>query len=189
VLKAILASALCVALTACGMIPNRYGPKTLQPAMSGDNTGVILMSAGAKDKCITASIFLKMLPSDKGYYSGEIALPAVDAYPTPSDFTDHFGFVHTIRVPAGSYYFAPWLANPYATPVQVPRYDFSVAAGETVYLGEYYQSVSCSLSTRAEIRDNWERDRAVIARINPSIDLSKANTRLLTYSGNALPKK
>ena len=111
---------------------------------------------------------------------------AVDTSYSKSDFSDHFGFVHAVRLPAGQYYVAPWLANHVINPVQVPRYDFTVGAGETVYLGEYRMSVSCSASTNAAIFDKWERDRSLFAQRNPSIDLANVAVRPLTLTGAAL---
>jgi hypothetical protein len=178
----------CLLLVGCGTLSNRYSPARFAAAGSpAPDGGVIIFSAGAPERCISFSTFLKLLRSEQSYRDREVALPPVDVYAIDSDFSDHHGFIHVIALPAGDYYLSPWLANPYYTVVRTPRYDFRVRAGEVVYLGEYFQPGRCHIGD-ASINDKWARDRALVAERNPSIDLSNATTRLMQLTGDALAR-
>lgn len=181
----ILLIAAFAALSACGTLPNYNSPDRLAPALAEDGTGVVLISTGAVSSCMTQATFLKIKKDGEGYMSDSRAL-LVDTPFTKSDFDDHVGFVHAIRLPAGKYYVAPWAANPYVTAVKIPRFDFTVTAGETEYIGEYFMPISCSLANLSGFADAWQRDSAVISRKNAKLDLSNVVHKLAVFGGNAV---
>lgn len=176
---------LACALTACGTMSNRFAPELLTPALiAQEGNGVVLISTSAADKCVSFSTFIALHPQGESYTTNAAAQP-VDAYVMKSDLENGFGFINAFALHAGNYYFSPWLANPYFVATRSPRYDFTVAAGEVVYLGQYHQPGRCAIGDGV-ISDQWERDRAMIAARNSNIDLSHVNTRLLRYSGAAV---
>jgi len=182
----LIASALVLLLSGCGTMTNRYAPEKWTAAAPAEGTGLILFSTGAPERCTMAATFLKLLPEGKPYHFAETALPSVDAYVLKSDFADHQGNLHLIPVPAGQYYFAPWTANPYLVPTKVPKASFSVAAGEIVYLGEYFMPVACSTTTLGRISDQKQRDLALLKSKNPNVDTTHVVTRLMVFNGEAM---
>jgi uncharacterized protein YceK len=178
-----------MSLAGCGTVNNRFGPQTLTESVPNSSTGVVLMSTGAKEKCITAATFFKVLKEDQKYFAREIALLSVDAYPLKSDFPDFHGNVHALALPVGRYYLAPWLANPYATAKRITRYDFDVKAGEVTYLGNFYMSAQCSLSTAGAFTDSMERDLAVVFSKKPSLNTSSVRKQILKPTGLAVDRE
>lgn len=124
-----------------------------------------------------------MIPDGSSYGRNALALLPVDAYTGKSDFETHRGFVHAVSVPPGKYYFSPWLANGMLITTAAPRFDIEVAAGEIVYVGEYFLPVRCAAGSYARINNQWARDSAIIATQNANIDLSRATTRLMVHTG------
>jgi uncharacterized protein YceK len=177
-----------IVLAGCGTVNNRFGPQTLSDSVPNSSTGVVLISTGAKEKCITASTFFKVLKDEHKYFDREIGLLSVDAYPLKSDFSNFHGNVHALALPAGRYYLAPWLANPYTTPKRITRYDFDVKAGEVTYLGNYYMSVQCSLSTTGAFTDYLERDLAVVLSKKPSLNTASVRKQILKPTGLAVER-
>ncbi len=152
--------------------------------MADEANGVVLISANADDKCMSFSTFLSLHAQGDPYKKHGPLIP-VDVYAIKSDFSDSYGFVSALAVPAGNYYFSPWLANSYFIAKRAPRFDFSVAPGEVVYLGEYHQPGRC-VTGEGVVTNKWERDREKIAIKNPDIDLSNVSVRILRYSGDAV---
>src|SRR5262249_32647953 len=93
------------------------------------------------------------------------------------------GNLYVIPLSAGTYYFMPWTNDPLVRPILQPQATFSVAAGETVYIGEYYMSASCQLTTLYEVRDQTTRDMALLKSKDPRFDASKVTTRMMVISG------
>lgn len=177
----------CALAAACGTMQSAYRPAMLSADHLADpQRATVLLSTGAPEECVSFSTFLYMMPAGSSYGRNVVALLPVDGYTIKSDFEAHQGTVHALSVAPGRYYFSPWLANPYFTATASPRFDIAVEAGEIVYVGEYYLPGRCSAGSYADINDKWERDRAIIAAQNPNIDLSRATTRLMVLTGNAI---
>jgi hypothetical protein len=171
-------------------INNRYRPELLSPTvLQQGNQGVVVLSAGAWDKCIILSTFLKVLAADQQYNGREYALLGVDAYPIKSDFNDHHGFLHAIALPAGRYYISPWLAHPQYIPERVPKFEFSVTAGEMTYLGEYFLEYSCSSGVLGGFRDQSSRDLPLLKARRPDLDINRLRVQLPVYGGLAIGKE
>jgi len=110
----------------------------------------------------------------------------VDASTVRSDFTDHQGNVHAVVLPAGKYYLAAWMANPYMNPVRIPKAEFSVAPGEMVYLGEYFSSTGSNGAALGIFRDQHERDLKIVAQKNPELARASIVTRIAEFNGWAV---
>lgn len=176
-----------VFLTACGTINNHADPAKLVGRPVPKDSAVVIMSAGAPAHCISSATFLKMIPDGQDFHSsGLVALLSVDGYAVKSDFDDHHGSLHAVVVPAGKYYFAPWVANPYIKQITAKRADISLAAGEVVYLGEYFMPVSCGMNTLSVFRDQRERDLQLLAKRNPELSKENIVVRIPAFTGYAI---
>jgi hypothetical protein len=110
----------------------------------------------------------------------------VDAKPIRSDYTDHHGFLHAIALPAGHYYLSPWLAHPDMLPERIPKFEFSVSAGEVTYLGEFFLDYSCSSAIYGGFHDQSSRDLPMLKARRPDLDTSQIRVQLPTYGGLAV---
>ena len=173
-------------LTGCGTLNNRNHPENISTTQVSSGSGIVILSAGAPEKCFSTSTFLKVLPAARSYFDSEVALLSVDGYAVKSDFADHHGYLHAVPLAPGTYYLAAWIANPYVKPVHVPKAEFSVSAGEVIYLGEYYMSVSCVWNPQSQFRDQEKRDMALLAQMNPTLAKAHVVKRISAFSGYAV---
>ena len=183
----VVAAAALLALSGCATATN-WSPEKLAAGTKSDGAGVVLLSAGAPGSCVAKSTFLKVMADGQRYSATSLALLPVDSYVARNDFQDHFGAVFALRLPAGRYYLTTWVANPYLTIASPPRYDFSVGAGETVYLGEWRTAATCSGGAAPVVVNEWERDRGIISQRNPAIDLSNVSQRMAALSPAGAPE-
>jgi hypothetical protein len=174
-------------LSACGTLKSPYAPERMSAATPPAGSALIVFSTGAPRKCVSESTFLKLLPEGASERDKEIARVSVDAWVVKSDFTDHQGTLQVIAVPAGNYYFTPSVDSTVIRTVLQPKATFSVAAGETVYLGEYDMLEACTLSALYEVHDQMTRDMALLKRKDPRFDTSKVTKRLMVLSGGLPP--
>jgi hypothetical protein len=116
----------------------------------------------------------------------DIALLSVDGYAVKSDFADHHGNLHAVKLAPGRYYVAAWIANPYVKPVRVQKAEFTVGAGEVVYLGEYFMPVSCVWNPSVEWRDQQERDLKLLVQKNPALASRAVTKRIGAFTGYAV---
>ena len=135
-------------------------------ALSSSQSGVVLLTTGAPEHCISMATFLKVFDLASKKATASPLIP-VDVYANKSEFADHHGTVNAVSLPPGSYYVSPWTANPYVTPIKTPSFAFEVRPGETTYVGELYMTRSCGLSTTFVVRDQYERDVKVASDKNP----------------------
>jgi hypothetical protein len=77
------------------------------------------------------------------------------------------------------YFFMPKRTE--LTPLDVPIFKFAVLPGETVYLGEFFMSVSCALDDRIVIRDAYDRDVALAIKQDPEFARRPVTRRLMTF--------
>lgn len=177
----LFASSLAVLCGGCGMVPNRYSAAKLDLSARPEEA-VALLSAGAPERCITNATQLEL--RQDGRFSNVAYLP-VDNYAVPSDFTTHHGYLHAVRLSPGRYYLSPHIANPYVTIKKVPRIDFTVSAGEVVYLGEFFLVQSCGSENLAELRDREERDLALLREKNPALAAAPIVKRIPVFASSA----
>ena len=159
---------LAIACAGCGTMDYRLGPQNFDVPGRKPGEGVVIASAGAAERCTSMSTSLTIAPADQPYAKGGITAIPVDAYVFDSDYADHFGKLSVFSLPPGRYQLYPYLANPYMVPKQVPKWEFSVEAGEVVYIGELFATRSCSSSMLIEVRDEEARDLALLRTRNPA---------------------
>lgn len=179
--------AIALILSGCGILSNSNAPENMRSATPPPGSGLIVFSTGAPGKCVSQPTFLKLLPQGASEQGKGIARADIDASVLKSDFADHQGNLQVIAVPAGNYYFAPWIDSNVVRTVTQPKATFSVAAGETVYLGEYYMLQACTLSALYEVHDQMERDMALLKSKDPRFDTSKVTKRLMDLAGGVPP--
>lgn len=178
---------IAAALTGCGTLNNHNDPAKLLGKAAPKDSAIVIISAGAPEHCIVSATFLKVIPAGKAFNSmSEVALLSVDGYAVKSDYTSHHGSLHAIVLPAGQYYFAPWVANPYIQQITAKKADFSVAPGEVLYMGEYFMPASCSMQTLSVFRDQRERDLQLLSKRNPELSKENIITRIPTFTGYAV---
>jgi len=154
-------------LSACGTISNKTGIESLPTtAFSASNTGVVLLSAGAPEYCVSQATFLSIRESATKKVVESVPSIGVDVYVHKSDFADHHGTVNAFQLPPGSYYLTPSVANPYIHTLSAPTFEFDVKAGETTYVGELFMTRACALNTSFEVRDRFDRDMALAMKKN-----------------------
>lgn len=167
--------------SACGSLPNKTSVEALpSTALSAPNTGVVVLSAGAPQHCMSQATFLSVRHLSTKKVVESIPSIPVDVYVNKSDFTDHHGTVNAFQLVPGTYYLTPSMANPYVRNVKVPTFQFEVRAGETTYVGQLFMTQACALNTRYEVRDQYERDMRIAAQKNPAIVNRTPVKRLLT---------
>jgi hypothetical protein len=173
-------------LTSCGVLPNRLGPEKISPSDLSGGSAIVILSAGAPSPCTSTGTELDIKPADEPYSGSNAAYMPVDFSIVKSDFSDHHGFLHVIKLAPGNYYITSGIANPYVQAIKIPKYDFSVSAGEVVYLGEYYLAVSCVWNTASQFRDQEERDIMLLKKKNPAFSNVKIVKRIPLMSGYAI---
>ena len=172
--------------TSCGTLDNINRPELLTAEKLTDGKGIVLLSTGApRRNGITATMLLLESRSSDGS-SHEIRVFSVDNAYVKSDFTDRYGLLNAIALPPGRYSFTPWLAHPAYIPVHRPRFEFVVAAGEILYLGEYrltrhttaWTPYGPGLETAGVFEDQSARDLPLFSARNPRLDVSKVRVQL-----------
>ncbi len=154
----------------CGTVPN-YASVARVPgaALTSQQEGVVLMSSGAPEHCMSMATFLKVFDAtSKTVVEGGPLIP-VDGYIYKSEFADHHGTVNGFALPPGRYFVAPWVANPYVKAIKIPAFGFDVRPGETTYIGELFMTRSCGLNTTFLVRDEYDRDVRLATEKNPLV--------------------
>lgn len=181
---------LIVAIVAgCGGLPSRTNPSGLPASNIGGANAVIILSTGAAEGCrkfpppkLTE---LAILRDDATYSMWHImATFLTDDIFVKSDFDDHPGNLHSLTIVPGDYFFAPYQGTSH--PIQVPKYNFSVSAGEVVYLGEYWLTSHCGLQASGNFQDREQRDMALLTKLNPTLANAHIVKRIPAFSGYAL---
>jgi len=181
--RAVLAIAIVVLLAGCGTVTSEYEPSNVVDAPPPCGSGLIVFSTGAPSRCVHLATYLELRPEGGSGREKPLARAGVDSYIVKSDFEDHQGNLHVMPVPAGRYYLATWTDNPLVRQVTQPKAVFSVEAGESVYLGEFYMRQGCGFEQRYEVNDQITRDLALLKSKASRIDPSKITKRLMELSG------
>lgn len=174
-----------VLVVSCGL-PNRLRPEKVSASDISGSAAIVVLSTGAPEPCTSTATEIDIKPASEPYSGSNAAYMPVDTSMVKSDFADHHGFLHVVRLEPGAYYLTTGIGNPYVKAVQVPKYDFSVSAGEVVYLGEYYMSVSCAWNTVSAFRDQEQRDIALLKQRNPAFAKVSVVKRIPAMSGYAI---
>ncbi len=181
--KKILTTLITLVISGCGTMTNRWAPEQIDTSSLTNGSGIVILSTGAPDKCVSTSTALRIQPVGSKKGQNVIAGAPVDVYAIESDFSDHHGFLHAIALPAGHYQAYPEIANPYVKARRVDKAEFSVNPGEVVYIGEYFMPVACTFNTVSEFRDRQSRDLSLLRTKNPKLAEFPVSKRLATFTG------
>jgi len=137
--------------------------------------GIILFSTESDRTALRYALALSVIDAER---HKEVPLNIfVDASFLPSDFEELHGNVRSLQLNAGRYYVTPRSGNPYACLRYRPQFEFTVRAGEIVYIGSFRRvGNSVEYSPGA----NRERDIKFFLERNPA--LSQTEIRLETAS-------
>jgi hypothetical protein len=133
---------------------------SVSPGAVDDSIGVVVFSVGAPQRHRTNVAYLLVYPQGSMETVRRMPMVPIDRFSGRSDFADHYGRVHVMQLPPGSYYFSTELMSA-RTRVR-PTFLFEVRPGEVTYVGEVFME-SGSGPRSFRIRDEFDRD-IVIAR-------------------------
>jgi hypothetical protein len=165
---------------------NRLAPEKLNLARVASDAGVLVVSTGAAERCISTATMLNLTPAGLPYAKGGIVGINVDAYVIKSDFADHQGTLSVFELKPGNYQLYPSIMNPYVTPSKIPKAEFSIAAGEVLYIGEFFMPISCNWGNATEFRDQEVRDMKLLLERNPQFAEKPTTKRIAKFTGYIL---
>ncbi|GAB2879099.1 hypothetical protein GCM10027277_55430 [Pseudoduganella ginsengisoli] len=151
-----------------GIVANHTSPDRIR---LGDfqkaDSGIVVLSMGSDKECSVYSKFMYVKDANGADVPGFSGM-SIDVYAVKSDFTDHYGTVNALTLPAGKYFLAPRYANWQIVSKTMPMLPFEVVPGQTTYLGEVYLSPACGQESRMLVRDQYPRDMRVLIGKNPA---------------------
>jgi hypothetical protein len=171
-----------MALCGCATFSNPNAPEKAAAAPP-PGSGIVILSTGAKERCISMSTHINISPVEPGSSDG-VGNISVDDYIYKSDFPDHQGNVSVVTLRAGRYVVFPTAMNPFLRPVKTPQAEFAVDAGEIVYIGEFYMPVACSSEYLTTFNDRSDRDLALVRTRNPAYRDATIVRRIAKLTGN-----
>lgn len=158
-------------LTSCMYGNPRAISKLPASSFSSKDSGVVIVSTGAKEKCFMSYTTASAYRRETKKYASYLMINYKNY---PSDSEQYYGRVNAFILSPGRYYLAPVTMKiiPLFITLHVPypdNFEFEVKAGETVYIGELYMNNTCGDPTQLEVRDQYERDIAVAKEKNKSL--------------------
>ena len=141
---------------------------------------IVVMSAGSTDRCMINAASVRVSRDGDRWHLNIEQMVVANGVAEKSLFADHQGTVVVFHLPPGRHYVFPWPLNGALTPNHVPRTDFTVSAGDVVYLGEVFIDSGCSLTVHVSYHDEFERDMAILKARNPAFAQAPVVKRLLT---------
>lgn len=193
---------LCLALTAalsgCGILSNPNAADKLSDAdLAAGDKAVVVFSTGIPESCGGGAklIDLSFFASGASYAQDQRAATfTLNNHYLKSDFADHPGNLNAVALPPGDYQiapFAPGIAGVNGgftytirgTLGEIRRYDLHLAAGDVVYLGEYWMVGACDGVGRGSFRDQEQRDLQLLAEKNPHLAQARIVKNILEPAG------
>lgn len=166
---------------------NRADAKFAEPAKIKKDEGYVVISTGTNyvDQ-FGAGVFLTIAPATAKYMQDELALLAVGSQVLKSDFSDHFGLLHAVKLKAGAYQYYQANLDLRRYAISVPNARFQVVAGQVTYLGEFFYTMSLKTRDRSDMRDNEQRDMSLLLQKNPGLAALPRIKNVVQYSGYVL---
>ncbi len=115
---------------------------------------------------------------DDHYHLNIVGRISVNSKVDKSMYSDHQGQLSVNRLTPGTYRVYQLSQGPFV-PRGLSEVDFSVSAGEVVYLGEVWWQPSCATAFGVEYRDKFDRDLAVLRTLNPALAAAPIQKRIL----------
>lgn len=158
---------------------NAYAAKRARPIPKA-GYGIVVISTHALKPCWAMSTTLLVYSEHARVPGLEAMQLTIDNSLLGSDFPDHTGSLDVLTLPAGNYRVRPRPADPKMYIREDPIWQFTVAAGEALYLGEFDANPSCSMTPGYSIVDQQERDLSLVATLNPAFSSVQFTKRLMT---------
>ncbi len=147
----------------------------------GSNTdAIVIMSAGSAESCVGNPASIRVSQDGDRWHLNIETMFVANGVAEKSLFADHQGTVVVFHLPAGRHYVFPWPLNGTLRVTETPRTDFTVAAGEVVYLGEVFIDSGCAWKNTVSYHDQFERDMAILKARNPAFAQAPVIKRVLT---------
>ena len=143
---------------------------------------VVLIAGGSRDYCGPNPTSIRILADGDHSPLNTKGIMGFNSALDTSMYKDHQGVLMAMRLEPGRYYAFPFPLNGTLRVVAVPRADFTVAAGEVVYLGEIYLEAGCNLDNVISFRDEFDRDMAVLKAQNPTLAQTPIQKRILVVT-------
>ncbi|MDZ5636210.1 hypothetical protein [Janthinobacterium sp. GMG1] len=171
----------------CGSMSNRADAKLAEPAKMKQDEGYVVISTGTNyvDQ-FGFGVFLTIAPVQAQYRQDELALLAVSSQALKSDFSDHFGLLHAVKLKAGAYQYYQANLDVRRYAISVPNARFHVVAGQVTYLGEFFYTMSLKTRDRSDMRDKEQRDMTLLQQKNSALAALPRIKNIAQYSGYVL---
>ena len=144
----------------------------------GEQDAVVIVGGGSATTCVGNPTGVRIL--EEGERS-HFYVKGITGFNSPMDtslYKDHQGVLTAMRLEPGSYYAVLWPFNGMIEPIKPPHFQFTVAAGEVIYLGELYLGNGCDLNNRVTVRDEFDRDMALLKAQNPGLAKASIQKRV-----------
>lgn len=155
----------------------------------GEQDSVVLISGGSPSTCLQNPMSVRILADGDSSHFNVVGISGFNSPLDTSMYKDHQGVLMAMRLAPGRYYAALWPFNAMNVPTATWRADFTVDAGEVVYLGEIFQKGGCDFTGMVRGRlqmeafesfnDQFDRDMTVLAKINPALAHASIKKRVL----------
>src|SRR5262245_28405424 len=104
----VLITVYCVLLAACsGCLKNKYAADLVSPHDANAETGLVILSVGSLESCqawLNAATFVHIYKTNDSFFRIEEAALDVNGSMRDTEFDDHHGHLHVLRLPLGNYY-------------------------------------------------------------------------------------
>ena len=161
---------------------NRYDPKLAQPATLKQDEGYLVMSTGTNYVSMYGfGFYLYVAPFTAKYDQDLLANFVVASQISKSDFSDHFGLLHVLKLKAGTYQYYPRSGDYREYAITVPNARFNIVAGKVTYLGEFFYHNS--VNWHMDIGDNEQRDIELLRQKNVQLAQLPRVKDIVQFSG------
>ena len=144
------------------------------------NDAVVLVAGGSREYCGPNPTSIRILAQGDHSPMTAKGITGFNSALDTSMYKDHQGVLAAMRLPPGNYYAILWPFNAVNfVPTTVPHANFTVKAGEVVYLGEMYLENGCDLKNRVSYRDEFDRDMAILKTANSALAHAPIQKRIL----------
>jgi hypothetical protein len=181
-LPALLAS--LASLGGCASLDYKLAPENADASALARGSAIVIASGGAPQQCISAATGMTVAPAGSHFGKDGVIGFNVDSYVFKSDFTDHYGTLSVFQIEPGAYEVYPYTQNPMLMQTRIPKAQFTVAAGEMVYIGEFFAVSGCGPGeSRVQVRDEEARDTSLLRSRNPGFRDIGITKRIAVFDG------
>lgn len=165
----LLAMFSAIALSACANGFSNPAGADRERLLLGSNEGRVIITLRTPQQCFaTTDLVIQREGAITGGWQLQFGNPFIG-----SDYPGHYGTLNVLRVRAGNH-------EVFAKGGGTVEADFTIAPGETLYLGEIELTETC-MGGRVRINDEYERDFQLLQQRNPELAQQPITRRILTW--------